>query len=132
MSMTDPIADFLTRIRNGIHSRHATVECPRSQLKVRIAELLRDEGYLDAVSTTDDDKQGFLKVTLRYHDRNSCAIAGLRRVSKPGQRRYVGTKDLPKVRNGLGIAIISTSQGVMTDREARKRGLGGEVLCEVW
>lgn len=132
MSMTDPIADFLTRIRNGIHSRHAAVECPRSSLKVRIAEILRDEGYLDAVTLISDGTQGSLRVTLRYHDRNSCVIAGLRRVSKPGQRRYVSSKHLPKVRNGLGIAIVSTSAGVMTDREARKRGVGGEVLCEVW
>jgi small subunit ribosomal protein S8 len=132
MSMTDPIADFLTRIRNGIHSRHASVECPRSSLKVRIAEILRDEGYLDAVTLLSDSKQGSLKVTLRYHDRHSCVIVGLRRVSKPGQRRYVNSKNLPKVRNGLGIAIVSTSVGVMTDREARKRGVGGEVLCEVW
>ncbi|ACY16490.1 30S ribosomal protein S8 [Haliangium ochraceum] len=132
MSMTDPIADFLTRIRNGIHSRHSSVACPRSRVKTRIAEILRDEGYLEAVTLTDDDKQGVLTVRLRYHSRNACAISGLKRVSKPGQRRYVNSSDVPKVRNGLGVAIISTSQGVMTDRDARQRGVGGEVLCEVW
>lgn len=132
MSMTDPIADFLTRIRNGIHSRHSAVSCPRSRIKTRIAEILRDEGYLDTVSLTDDAYQGILTVQLRYHSRHASAISGLKRISKPGQRRYVNSGDLPKVRNGLGIAIISTSQGVMTDREARKRGVGGEVLCEVW
>lgn len=132
MSMTDPIADFLTRIRNGIRSKHSSVECPKSTLKVRIAEILKNEGYLDAISTIDDSHQGILSVTLRYKDRSSCAITGLRRVSRPGQRRYVAAKEVPRVRNGLGIAIISTSQGVMTDRDARKHGVGGEVVCEVW
>lgn len=132
MSMTDPIADFLTRIRNGIRSRHTSVECPKSNLKTHIAEILRDEGYIDAVSTAEDGKQGIVTVTLRYHDRQTAAIAGIKRASRPGQRRYVGAKDIPKVRNGLGVAIMSTSQGVMTDRDARKRGIGGEVLCEVW
>lgn len=132
MSMTDPIADFLTRIRNGIHSRHTSVDCPRSQLKTRIAEILKQEGYIEAVTETENAHQGVLTVTLRYRDRSRAAISGLKRASRPGQRRYVGAKDVPKVRNGLGIAILSTSQGVMTDREARKRGVGGEVLCEVW
>lgn len=132
MSMTDPIADFLTRIRNGIRSKHSSVECPKSTLKVRIAEILKNEGYLEAISTIDDSHQGILSVTLRYKDRSSCAITGLRRVSRPGQRRYVAAKEVPRVRNGLGIAIISTSQGVMTDRDARKHGVGGEVVCEVW
>lgn len=132
MSMTDPIADFLTRIRNGMLAKHSSVNCPKSTLKLRIAEILKNEGYLDAISTMDDNHQGVLSVTLRYKDRNSCAISGLRRVSRPGQRKYVGSKDVPRVRNGLGIAIISTSQGVMTDRDARKLGIGGEVICEVW
>lgn len=131
MSMTDPIADFLTRIRNGIRASHSSVACPRSKLKMRLAEILRDEGYLDAVSDSDENK-GQISMTLRYNDRSVSAITGLRRVSRPGQRTYVRAKDVPKVRNGLGVAIISTSHGVMTDREARKRGVGGEVLCEVW
>jgi small subunit ribosomal protein S8 len=132
MSMTDPIADFLARIRNGIRARKQLVECPRSNIKLRIAEILRDEGYVQAVSSQEDKKQGVMKLELRYDGRNSAAITGMRRVSRPGQRHYVPAKDVPKVRNGLGIAILSTSQGVMTDREARHKGVGGEVLCEVW
>jgi len=132
VSMTDPIADFLTRIRNGIRARKQRVECPRSNLKVRIAEILRQEGFVDGVATAEDEKQGVITVTLRYDGRTGCAISGMRRVSRPGQRKYVPAKDVPKVRNGLGIAILSTSQGLMTDREARKRGVGGEILCEVW
>ena len=135
MSMTDPIADFLARIRNGIRARKQHVDCPRSNIKQRIAEILRDEGFVQAVSSTADDKQGMLRLELRYEGRHAssgCAITGMRRVSRPGQRHYVPSKQVPKVRNGLGIAIISTSQGVMTDREARHKGVGGEVLCEVW
>lgn len=132
MSMTDPIADFLTRIRNGIRARKQLVECPRSNLKLRIAEILRQEGFLDGVGTAENTHQGVISVTLRYDGKSGCAISGLRRVSRPGQRRYVPATQVPRVRNGLGIAILSTSQGVMTDREARKRGVGGEILCEVW
>jgi small subunit ribosomal protein S8 len=130
--MTDPIADFLTRIRNGIRARKQLVECPRSNLKLRIAEILRQEGFLDGVGTAENTHQGVISVTLRYDGKAGCAISGLRRVSRPGQRRYVPATQVPRVRNGLGIAILSTSQGVMTDREARKRGVGGEILCEVW
>lgn len=133
MSMTDPVADFLTRIRNGIRARKSSVDCPSSKLKIRIAEILRSEGYIDAVSRREEEThQGVLEMTLRYTDRNTCAISGLRRVSRPGQRRYVPAKEIPKVRNGLGVAILSTSRGVITDREARKLGVGGEVICEVW
>jgi small subunit ribosomal protein S8 len=135
MSMTDPIADLLARIRNGIRARKQLVELPRSNMKLRIAEILRDEGFVQSVSSTEDKKQGVLKVELRYDGRASAsanAISGMRRVSRPGQRHYVPAKDIPKVRNGLGIAIISTSQGVMTDKQARDKGVGGEVLCEVW
>jgi small subunit ribosomal protein S8 len=135
MSMTDPIADFLARIRNGIRARKLLVELPRSNMKLRIAEILRDEGFVQSVSSSEDKKQGLLKVELRYDGRASAsanAITGMRRVSRPGQRHYVPAKDIPKVRNGLGIAIISTSQGVMTDKQARDKGVGGEVLCEVW
>ena len=132
MSMTDPIADFLSRIRNGIQTRKVTVDCPRSQLKLRIAEILREEGFLDAVISVDEGPQGFITLTLRYDNSNHSAITGLRRASRPGQRSYVRAKAIPKVRNGLGIAIVSTSRGVMTDRKARELGVGGEVLCEVW
>ena len=132
MSMTDPIADFLARIRNGIRARKQNIELPRSNMKLRIAEILRDEGFVQSVATAEDKKQGILKLELRYDGRNSNAITGMRRVSRPGQRHYVPAKDVPRVRNGLGIAIISTSQGVMTDKEARAKGVGGEVLCEVW
>jgi small subunit ribosomal protein S8 len=133
VSMTDPIADFLARVRNGIRSRKSEVECPRSNLKLRLAEILRDEGFVAAVATDDAaSTQGSIKLALRYDGRQGCAISGMRRVSRPGQRKYVPAKQVPKVRNGLGIAILSTSQGVMTDREARKRGVGGEILCEVW
>lgn len=132
MSMTDPIADFLTRIRNAIQVHKDQVACPRSKLKERLAEILQVEGYIAAVSRHTDSHQGTLVLSLRYDDKNNSAISGLRRVSRPGQRAYVPAKDVPKVRNGLGIAIISTSRGLMTDREARKQGIGGEVLCEVW
>jgi small subunit ribosomal protein S8 len=132
VSMTDPISDFLARLRNGIRARKREVACPRSNLKLRIAEILREEGFLDGVATAEDTKAGSITVTLRYDGRSSNAITGLRRVSRPGQRKYVPSQQVPRVRNGLGIAIISTSQGIMTDREARKRGVGGEVLCEVW
>jgi small subunit ribosomal protein S8 len=130
--MTDPIADFLARLRNGIRARKREVACPRSNLKLRLAEILREEGFVDGVATAEDTKAGSITVTLRYDGRSSNAITGLRRVSRPGQRKYVPSQQVPRVRNGLGIAIISTSQGLMTDREARKRGVGGEVLCEVW
>jgi len=134
MSMTDPIADFLARIRNGIRARKSLIECPRSNIKLRMAEILRDEGFLQGVTAAEDNKQGMLKLTLRYDGRtgHGSAITGMRRISRPGQRAYVPAKQVPRVRNGLGIAILSTSQGVMTDREARIKRLGGEVLCEVW
>jgi small subunit ribosomal protein S8 len=135
MSMTDPIADLLARIRNGIRARKQLVECPRSNVKLRIAEILRDEGFVQGVTAVEDTKQGLLKLELRYDGRATVsgnAISGMRRVSRPGQRAYVPAKQIPRVRNGLGIAIISTSQGVMTDKEARTKGVGGEVLCEVW
>ncbi len=128
--MTDPIADMLTRIRNAIQSRKATVDVPRSNMKKQLAELLRAEGYLDGV--TDDGKQGVLTLTLRWASDNTPAISGLRRVSKPGQRRYVGASEIPKVRNGLGVMFVSTSKGIMTDRQARKENVGGELICEVW
>jgi small subunit ribosomal protein S8 len=132
MSMTDPIGDMLTRIRNGILARKAKIELPASGLKERIAEILHEEGFLDGVSRAQEDAQGTLTLTLRYGSDNVSAIQEIRRISRPGQRRYVGTTDIPKIRSGLGIAVLSTSRGVMTDRAARKLGVGGELLCEVW
>ena len=135
MSMTDPIADFLARIRNGIRARKQLVECPRSNIKLRIAEILRDEGFVQGVTSTDDNKQGLLKLTLRYDGRGhgaGCAITGMRRVSRPGQRAYVPHHQLPRVRNGLGITIVSTPRGVLSDAEAREQNVGGEVLAEVF
>ncbi len=130
--MTDPIADMLTRIRNAITARKAKVMMPSSKLKQRIAEVLKDEGFVGAVSFEDDGKQGLLSIELRYDNNNHNAIQGIRRVSKPGQRAYARQDQLPRVRSGLGVAILTTSKGVMTEREARKQKLGGELLCEVW
>jgi small subunit ribosomal protein S8 len=130
--MTDPIADMLTRIRNAITARKAKVIMPSSKLKTHIAEVLRDEGFVGVVSTEEDGKQGLLSIELRYDNNNHNAIQGIRRVSKPGQRAYARHGNLPRVRSGLGIAILTTSKGIMTEREARKQNLGGELLCEVW
>lgn len=130
--MTDPIADMLTRIRNAITARKAKVIMPSSKMKQRIAEVLKNEGFVGAVSYEDDGKQGLLTIELRYDGNNHNAIQGIRRVSKPGQRAYARHDKLPRVRSGLGVAILTTSHGVMTEREARKNGLGGEFLCEVW
>jgi small subunit ribosomal protein S8 len=130
--MTDPIADFLTRIRNGNLARHKTVVCPSSKLKMRIAQILKDEGYLADVQEESKGSQKLLTLTLRYDERNSPVIEGLTRVSRPGLRRYVNADKLPKVRGGLGMSIVSTSKGVMTDHQARKDRVGGEVLCQVW
>ncbi len=133
MSMTDPISDFLTRIRNGIRANKDQVECPKSRLKVSIAEILQQEGYVASFAERQTaNKQGAVSVTLRYTKDHGAAIRGMRRVSRPGQRKYVGADGIPTVRNGLGIAILSTSQGLLTDKQARAKGVGGEVLCEVW
>ena len=130
--MTDPIADFLARVRNAIMARKTTIELPASQVKLKLAELMRDEGFLTAVAFNAEGPQGTISVTLRWDAQNRPAITGLRRVSRPGQRRYFGKDDIKKVRGGLGVSIVSTSKGLLTDREARKQGVGGEVLCEVW
>ncbi len=130
--MTDPIADMLTRIRNAITARKAKVIMPASKMKARIAEVLREEGFVGAISSEEDGKQGLLSIELRYDNNNHNAIQGIRRVSKPGQRTYARHTGLPRVRSGLGVAILTTSKGIMTEREARKQGLGGELLCEVW
>ena len=135
MSMTDPIADFLARIRNGILARHADVLAPSSKLKQRLCDLLKDEGYIAGYDVRDSRRSPALReivVRLRWADPRTNAITGLRRRSRPGQRMYVRHGTIPKVRSGLGIAILSTSKGLMTDRAARKEGLGGELLCEVW
>jgi small subunit ribosomal protein S8 len=123
---------MLTRIRNAITARKAKVIMPASKMKTRIAEVLKDEGFVGAISSEEDGKQGLISIELRYDNNNHNAIQGIRRVSKPGQRAYARHDGLPKVRSGLGIAILTTSKGVMTEREARKQGLGGELLCEVW
>jgi len=134
MPMTDPIADFLTRIRNGILARHADVLAPASKLKMRLCDLLKDEGYIAGYDVRAPELGGSaeLVVRLRWADPRTNAITGLRRRSRPGQRMYVRHGTIPKIRSGLGIAILSTSKGLMTDRAARKQGLGGELLCEVW
>ena len=132
MSMTDPIADFLARIRNAILARQAEVLAPASKLKERLCVVLKDEGYITGYDVRDNDGLAQIVVRLRWADPRTNAITGLRRRSRPGQRMYVRHGTIPKVRSGLGIAILSTSKGLMTDRAARKEGLGGELLCEVW
>ena len=132
MHITDPIADMLTRIRNAGAARHATVEVPASSMKKAIAQILLDEGYIKAFEIVENGTQGTIKITLKYTANKEKAISGLRRVSKPGLRVYAGTDELPRVLRGLGIAIISTSKGVMTDKKAREAHVGGEVLAFVW
>ena len=132
MQITDPIADMLTRIRNAGAARHATVEVPASSMKKAIAQILLDEGYIKGFEVVNEGVQGVIKITLKYNAGKEKAISGLRRVSKPGLRVYAGADELPRVLKGLGIAIISTSKGVMTDKQARKEHVGGEVLAFVW
>jgi small subunit ribosomal protein S8 len=132
MQMTDVVADMLTRIRNANAAKHETVEIPASNLKKAIAQILLDEGYIKGFTVTDDGKQGIITIALKYGEGKTRIIQGLRRVSKPGLRIYAASKDIPRVRNGLGIAIISTSKGIMTDKAARKNNIGGEVLAFVW
>lgn len=130
--LTDPIADALTRLRNANTAGHEKVDIPSSGLKVEIMRVLKDEGFVSDYKVIDDQRQGILRVTLRYGPGNERVIRGIVRTSKPGLRVYAGARKLPRVLSGLGIAILSTSQGVMTDREARRQGVGGEVLCHVW
>jgi len=132
MQITDPIADMLTRIRNAGSARHETVDIPNSKMKKAIAEILLEEGYIKSFQLIDDGTQGVIRVTLKYLPGKEKAIQGLRRVSKPGLRVYAGADELPRVLKGLGIAIISTSKGVMTDKAARANHVGGEVLAFVW
>ena len=129
--MTDPIADLFTRIRNGLMAQHNAVEIPNSRIKTRIAEILKEEGFIRNFRVRKDDKQGVLKVYLKYHN-GSAAIRGIRRISKPGRRTYVSARSIPKVLNGLGLAIITTSSGVATDQFCREKGIGGEVLGYIW
>ena len=131
MVMTDPIADMLTRIRNANQAKHASVEMPASRLKLEILAVLKNEGFISEYEKVEDGKQGVIKVTLKYNNKQS-VIKGLKKISKPGLRVYAKSSELPKVLNGLGIAIISTSNGIMTDREARQKKLGGEVIAFVW
>ena len=130
--MTDPIADFLTRIRNANMAKHESVEAPASKIKRDIAEILKNEGFIRDVEYIDDDKQGVIRVFLKYGKNNERVISGIRRISKPGLRSYVKADAVPKVLNGLGIAIISTSEGVVTDKVARAKKIGGEVIAYVW
>lgn len=132
MQITDTIADMLTRIRNANSAKHETVDVPASNMKKAIAQILLDEGYIKSFQVVEDGKQGIVRITLKYGDNKSQVITGLRRVSKPGLRIYTNCEDMPKVMKGLGIAILSTSKGVMTDKQARKDNVGGEVLAFIW
>ncbi len=130
--MTDPIADFLTRIRNASNAQHRWVEIPASKLKARIALILKTKGFIKDFILVEDGKQGMLRLYLKYQSDGRPVLYGLERVSKPGRRIYFKALEIPRVRNGLGIGILSTSQGVLTDKEARDRGVGGEYLCKIW
>ena len=132
MVINDPIADFLTRIRNGLIARHDSITVPASNMKKALAKILLDEGYIKAFDLIDDGLQGQIKVTLKYAQGKESVIKGLKRISKPGLRVYAKNDEIPKVLGGLGIAILSTSKGVMTDKEARNAGIGGEVLAYIW
>lgn len=130
--VTDPIADMLTRIRNAVAVGHERVAMPSSKMKVKIAEILESEGFIDRYQVSDEGHKSELELVLRYGDRRRPAIEGIKRISKPGHRVYRGASQLPRVQGGLGVAVVSTSQGLLPDREARRRRLGGEVVCEVW
>ena len=130
--MSDVIADMLTRIRNANDAKHATVDIPASNIKKSIADILVKEGYIKGYQVIDDGKQGLIRVTLKYGDNKQKILRGIKRVSKPGLRKYAGYENMPKVMNGLGIAIVSTSKGLMTDKQARAEKIGGEVLAFVW
>ena len=132
MTMTDPIADMLTRIRNANTASHDTVDVPASKIKKSIAGILTDEGYINGFDVVEDDKQGTIRINMKYGPANEKVISGIKKISKPGLKVYAKASDVPKVLGGLGIAIISTSNGVISDKEARKLGVGGEVICYVW
>lgn len=130
--VTDPISDLLVRLRNGFRRQHDVVSIPASKLKREVLRVLQAEGFIQGIESATEDGHPVLKVQLRYVGEGQPMITGMQRVSKPGRRVYVGTKDIPRVRNGIGMAILSTSKGVMTDQASRKAGLGGEVLCSIW
>jgi small subunit ribosomal protein S8 len=132
MSLTDPVSDFLTRVRNAIKARQQKVDIPHSKLKAEIARILKEEGYIANFKTTDEEGHKFLRVYLKYSSDNSSPLSDLKRVSRPGCRVYVGHTEIPRVLGGLGINILTTPKGVMTGRQARKEGVGGEVLCEIY
>ena len=132
MQITDTIADMLTRIRNASSAKHDSVDVPASNVKKAIAQILLDEGYISGFTVQEDGKQGVIRVTLKYGQGKAKVIRGIRRVSKPGLRKYAGYEDMPKVMRGLGIAIVSTSKGIMTDKQARRENVGGEVLAFIW
>ena len=130
--MTDPIADMLTRIRNGNNARHESVDVPASNIKKELAEILVKEGFIKGFNVIDDGKQGIIKLDLKYGQNDEKIISGIKRISKPGLRVYAKSDEIPRVLGGLGIAMISTSKGILTDKEAREQGVGGEVICYVW
>ena len=132
MNTTDPIADMLTRIRNANNSKHKTVDIPASNMKKAIAKILFEEGYIKSFEEIENENQGIIRITLKYNEKGAKVIDGLKRISKPGLRVYASKDELPQVLNGLGIALISTSKGIKTDKEARAEGLGGEVLAYIW
>lgn len=132
MTMTDPISDFLTRIRNASRAQHTTVEMPASRIKVEMARVLKDEGYIEKYEVIEQAIQNVLSISLKYTPQNKSVISDLSRISKPGRRSYTGLKDVPRVMGGLGIAILSTPKGILTDRQARREHVGGEILCYVW
>jgi small subunit ribosomal protein S8 len=132
MSMTDPIADFLTRIRNAIKAKHTKVDIPFSTIKEEITKILLDYRFIQSYLKIEDDRQGIIRIYLKYDDDEKSVIKSLQRVSKPGLKKYVKSSEIPRVLNNLGIAIMSTSKGVITDREAKQNGVGGEVLCYIW
>ena len=132
MSLTDPVADFLTRVRNAIRARHQKVDVPASKLKLELARILKEEGYISNFKATEEDGHKILRIYLKYGANNEAAMSKLERISKPGCRVYVGRNEIPRVLGGMGINILTTPRGVMTGRDARKQGVGGEILCEIW
>ena len=130
--MTDPIADLLTRIRNAVLAGHDSLQCPRSKIKLEIVKILQSEGFIKEFEEVKDSNQGKIRIFPKYDQSNNAVLRGIRRVSKPSRRYYVGKAEVPRVRNGLGIAILTTSKGLLTDKQARDAGVGGEILCYVW
>ena len=132
MGMTDPIADMLTQMRNGSSAKFSKVDIPASKIKINIARILKDEGYIKNFKVIKDNRQGLLRLYLKYDEKNQQVLSNIRRISRPSRRHYAKKDNIPKVLNGMGVSILSTSKGVMTEREARKHGVGGEIFCTVW